>query len=357
MLFNLLGDVYGSVLVLFVASFAVIIYRKKIYIYEVPFLLTALGSLIIACFFVVYSLLMPELNGLLVNWGFLFFTSAVYQIGLHYESLYSLKPFMTSRNAIALVGVTLSCLLYLFNILNIPQFSNISFNYVFTTIFASAIFGYALWVIYHEYRISKSKSIILEFVAIFLNFIALDVYTVFLFIFKFIDPNISMDVFLISPVILSITGFSVYGYNFVHYRHIFRLPHPVYYLLMYSDVGIPIYFQRIHNNPDRTDDDELLPALFSAIQAFIQETLGRHEEISVVEGDMFQILFAPLADEKTIFSVITSQGSFYLNRAIKRFLKSVPQSLINKINPFNIQSRDLAAIRALLKNSFYFLDL
>ncbi len=332
-------------------------YWKKIYIQDVPFLLAALVCLIIAVTFIIFGISTLEINPFLVDWGFIFFNVACYLIGWHYESLLSPKPLISKRNSYTAVAIILSSLLYFFNTLGLPQFMEISFNYIFTTVYASFAFGFAMWVVIQAFRVTKARSSVIEFFALFLVFIALLMYTGFLLNYLFFNQVPDLSIFLIIAAILGVAGFGAIIMDFFVYRHTFRLPHPVYYLLIYSKDGIPVYFQKVHDNKAMiVDDAELIPALFSAIEAFTQETLGHHEEIATIEGNTFQILFSHFGGEKLIFSVITARGSFYLNRAIKRFIQSIPDDLVQQLNLHIPHGECLSFFHAMLRKSFPFLD-
>ncbi len=323
-----------------------------------PFLIGALAILIIAVTFIIFGISTSEINRILVNWGFFFFNIGCYLIGWHYESLLSPNPLIAKRNSYTLVGVILSCLLYFFNILELPQFLDISFNYVFSTVYASFAFGFAMWVVLRAYRVTKARSAAIELIALFLTSVAMLIYTGFLLNYLFFHQVPDLSILLIVAAVLGVIGFATLVVDFFAFRHTFRLPHPVYYLLIYSKDGIPVYFQKVHENEAaQVDDAELIPALFSAIEAFAQETLGHHEEITTIEGNTFQILFSHFDEDKFIFSVITARGSFYLNRAIKRFIRTVPNNFVKRLNLNITHVEEFSILHNLLKKTFPFLDL
>ncbi len=346
-------------LLFFAGFFLVFIYRHKKSLLELPILGISFTFLIVGYLSAGLFFLNQGEFPTMLDWGFLEFNFAIYFLGSHFESLYSPKPFITGRNAYTLVLFILSSLVYILHLAGLPEFQDISLNYQFTTLFAIGLFAFGIWIVNKARKVTKSTSIYIELLALFLILIASVLYALY-----FIVPYYTtitqerLTGLLIGGGLFSLCGILLYSIVIFRYHTIYHLPHPIYYILMYSGVGLPLYQRKIAQNPEiHLDEEELLPALLSAIDGFIQATLGVKEKLTSIEGDYFQIIFSPFYEENIVLCVITTQGSYYLDRAIKKFMKYLPRDFLLKAN-LNSETKEFReTIETSIRKYFPFLEI
>ncbi len=293
-----------------------------------------------------------------LEWGMLFLNFSLYVLGHHFEGLISTHPMKNPRNTIVFAFFILSSVLYIFHLADFQELDDMTLNYAFTTAFAIYLSLFAVSVTYLTLRRSRKISSLLEFLALlFILGGSIFYHLHFAGIFYFGDLRAHTDSVLSLAATFCITGLLFYFVNFLKYNHIYRLPHPIFYVMIYSDVGIPLYIRKISKIQTTISDVELLPALFSAIDAFIRETLGTREALNYIDGDAFQILFSPFPNDHVIFALITSHGSYYLEKAIQAFTGQFPVTMLNNIDVHSVGKTFNKTVDSLLKTHFPFLDI
>ncbi len=293
-----------------------------------------------------------------IEWGMLILNFSLYVFGHHFEGLISTHPMKNPRNTIVFAFFILSSTLYIFNLADFQELADMTLNYTFTTTFAIYLSLLAVGVSYLTFRRSRKISSLLEFLALlFILGGSIFYHLYFAGIFYFGDLRAHTDLVLSLGASFCITGIFFYFINFLKYSHIYRLPNPIFYVMIYSDVGIPLYIRKISKIQTTFNDVELLPALFSAIDAFIRETLGAREALNYIDGDAFEILFSPFLNDHVIFALITTHGSYYLEKSIQAFVKNFPLQLFDNLNIHAVGSRFNTTVDSLLKTHLSFLDI
>jgi len=169
---------------------------------------------------------------------------------------------------------------------------------------------------------------------------------------------IQLQLFILGNA-LFVLGFLFLIFNYLrHPTYVFYLPHPIYEILFYNLSGIMIYSRTIKKSqildPEKR---QLISGVFVAISALFRESLGHSAKLNQIDLSQYQIYFAEAPGSGAV-AVITSQGNYYLQKAIEKFIRLIPSDLAPKlknivqITPEITEMFDLNLIKA-----FPFLDL
>jgi hypothetical protein len=136
-------------------------------------------------------------------------------------------------------------------------------------------------------------------------------------------------------LVFFIIGLFILLFTYIVYPdYLYLLPFPIYCIMLYNKSGILIYnrqFHQINKDKDNAMDNDLMTGMFTAISSLMDETLGKGAILKHFDADKYQIYFKQLPKQSGTLAVIASGNTSLFESSLKRFVRSISDSIIEKI--------------------------
>ncbi len=271
--------------------------------------------------------------------SYLFLLIVFFFVYLHFEAISSIKPSLW-RYSITLT-FTIVCLsfgsLIFFNIISDFNLYYLILYWIYS-VYGVFILLYPLKVSKNSYMLTKEKATVLEMLSIFLilssNIGYIIEYPLNLYkINPFAHFVISMTDF---SNILFLIGLIILMSNYlINPDYIYRIPFPVYEIVIISKAGNIAYDQRLSSviAPELySERGFLMIGVLSIISKIIKETLGTENQLKSIDSGNYKIFFSQIPNERGLVAILSSGLNYFLQKSLDNFAQFIPMDLIEKIN-------------------------
>ncbi len=358
---------------LFFTLFILMLYQsvrknRTAYILTLSLFIGGIGGIVSVLQFVVTSASKYLLYSSLIIWSLVYFL-----IYIFFEELYTEKPnrfrfaFMT---LLLFASITFS-LLYLF----IPTVNELGLTADLATRYSGfldilqwgwdssynllglLIFVFGAFVHFNAYRFTREIVTLIQAISMviigsgfIIGFVGGDIFRITDF------HNIADAVKIVGMLTFTI----IY---IVRIDFIYRLPVNVYFILVFTKIGLNVHISRMCVSNKKTNNvsqsngtlinENLLSSLITAISGLLNESLGSTKDLKAI-----------IAEDRTIVldtglystcAVLCDRPTHFLDKSLSNLRKSVEDTYQEKLSESTIIKEDFVEISELIKKSFPFL--
>lgn len=302
----------------------------------------------------------------LLQIGFALITWCFISIYLHFESLASLRPNQWFFGIVVGFGIasTIFSFLFLFQ-LDIDTEAILLVQRFIGSIASILAMARSLQIVISIHKQASRKETKIELIGVSL----LLTYRITFFVFVCMmiaalsvdmTPFLFIQDFLVTTSLgLVIVGLFLVILNYTfHPDYIYRLPFPVHSFMIYNEAGISLYNRRVQAQMEDDYQDMLMSGALTAISQLVQETLGSGARLRHVDADNYKIFLESIGEGKGTLVVIATGGTAAFRRSLQRFIRTIPDSIINALNDldFDVAGKQ-KTIDELLFTSFPYLEI
>ncbi|HUT81719.1 MAG TPA: hypothetical protein VMZ29_11005 [Candidatus Bathyarchaeia archaeon] len=371
-----LGMIISSVISgLFFILFFLLVYQtirknRTAYVLTFSLLFGGIGGISSALQYVIstpYSLL---LHLSLILWSFVYF-----MIYIFFEKLYTNRP---QRYRLVLITIILFASI-IFNLLNmfIPSAGELGLtgtaleNYqqfyliiewswdISYNLLGLVIFVFGAYVHLKSYKFTKDKIILMQTISMCVLAVG--------FIIGFVGGDIiDNTIFFDIGDGVKILGMLIFTLIYAIFPDfIYRLPVNVYFILIFSKIGLNIHIGRIQGtiiDSNTAEEEEkkaisenLLSSLISAISSLLTESLGSKKDLkAIIAGDRSLILDN---GEYATCAILSDNSTYFLEKSLNNLRKSIETRYKEILMKPVIIKEDFQDAGKLIRKSFPFLKL
>ena len=147
----------------------------------------------------------------------------------------------------------------------------------------------------------------------------------------------------------------------IHKDYFYRLPFPIHQIMVINKGGILAYIRGVSPSfyKDFSEAKELIMSGFiKALSSMVTEVLGTKSHLKYIDTGGYQIFFSQLLENSGIITIITSGGSYFLQKSLDRFANSISTDLLNEIHKPDVYSDDIQIqIDVLVAQAFPYLKI
>ncbi|HUU78360.1 MAG TPA: hypothetical protein VMX55_08430 [candidate division Zixibacteria bacterium] len=371
-----IGMIISSVISgLFFILFFLLVYQtirknRTAYVLTFSLLLGGIGGIISVLQYVITAPNNLLLYLSLQVWSFVYF-----MIYIFFEELYTNRPqryrlvivtiilfasimfnllhmFMPTSGELGLTGATATNYLLFYHIVEWSW--DISYN-----LLGLIIFVFGAYVHFKAYKFSKDKIILLQTLSMcvlaagfIVGFVGGDIIDNTLFF------DIGDGVKILGMIIFTL----IYA---IFPDFIYRLPVNVYFILIFTKIGLNIHIGRVHDSFIGSKDSEeqerqiisenLLSSLITAISGLLNESLGSKKDLEgIIAADRSLILDN---GESATCAILCDKSTYFLEKSLRNLRKAIETRYEGKLKNPVILKEDFLDADKLIRKSFPFLKI
>ena len=158
--------------------------------------------------------------------------------------------------------------------------------------------------------------------------------------------NIYQAFYNIGLFFITLAAFFLAVNYLIYGEHIYRIPKPIYSIMVYNNAGLPVYTRRfiIHGKNILKTDEMLITGALTAISTLIKESLGEKATLNNMNVGTYQIVFLPLPNNQGMMTAILLENSYHFQKSLERFIALIPAHVINLMDSSDINTAEFAKL-------------
>ncbi len=168
---------------------------------------------------------------------------------------------------------------------------------------------------------------------------------------------IDMSVYELGDMITFVGLVLLIGMYLTHPNYLYRLPVPVYRIIIYNSVGIATYSRAVRTRgmEGMVVPDQLMSMSITAVSSVLSEGLQVNAQLRLIDVTRRVLLFEWSKDISAL--LICERGTYFARRSLKMLLSSISADLYERLaaEAVNVDSKMMAQLDALVQAAFPYL--
>jgi signal transduction histidine kinase len=226
----------------------------------------------------------------------------------------------------------------------------------FQSLLICTVFLLALYTIMKEFKLIKSKAILIESIGLIL----LNLYGFSYLIRDLFLYEAYYELLTSLALIFSLIGLILIISNFIiHPDYLYLLPFPIFSFMIFNEGGTLCYFrkvQQIDSDEPEAHSEHLLAGAFTAVSNMFKEVLGAGANIRYIDAENFIIIVTSLPENKGVLVVISRGDTALFKSSIIRFANTWTPQMLDEINKIADLNEIRPKIDKLIKSAFPYVE-